>query len=836
MGLTVLACQGAKKYTEHTFFKYFWGKMAKFRHFLGRTTLAIVSLLISLGILLLFVLIYLESQLPPVAELRDMHMQVPTRIYDKDHQLIAQYGYKRRIPVAIDQIPKPLIDAVLATEDARYYSHPGVDFIGIARAAVAVVSSGRKVQGASTITMQVARNFFLTRKKTYGRKINEILLAIKIDRALSKDKVLELYLNKIYFGNRAYGVAAAAQVYYGVSLQALTLPQMAMIAGLPQAPSRTNPIANPSQALIRRNHVLERMRDVGYINQAQYQDAIKSPVTAKYHRQHIAVDARYFAQWVHQDLLQQYGKQLDEMGFQVVTTLDSHLQAAANQALQDGLDAYSQRHGYYGPIQHLNINSSASVDTDTVILNKDTAAQSDGINVLAKIQPVNDIKPALVTVVEQQSVAIEFADQTTASVPWEGMSWAAPALKQGFVGSKPKQASDILKVGDVIWVRSHDNHWWLTQVPKVQGAIVSMDPKSGAVKAMAGGYDYRLSNFNRVTQAQRQAGSSFKPFIYSAAIAKGYTLASIVNDAPVVMKDSGENALWRPQNDNLTFNGPTRLRVGLTQSRNLVSIRLLQGITVPFALNYLHRFGFSPDSLPNTLSLALGSASESPLSIASGYAVFANGGYRIHPYGISSIRNAFTHQVVETTPAMACMACVTPSADPQIERPKVLAPQVITPQNAYLITQALRGVIQSGTGRQAKALHRSDLAGKTGTTNKQVDAWFSGFNSDVVTTVWVGFDDLASLHEYGSKAALPIWIDYMREALAKTPLATMPEPQGLLQVRIDPANGLLAHPGQKKAIFETFRQAYAPTQYSPDQTTVAFGSSNESPSAEQPLF
>ncbi len=820
-----LATGLAKKYTVRTFYAFIGWIMARVRQFLGRVSTACLSVVITLGILMLALLVFLESQLPSVAELRDMHMQVPTRIYDKDHQLIAQYGYKRRIPVSIDEIPQDLIHAVLATEDARYYSHPGVDFIGIARAAVAVVASGRKVQGASTITMQVARNFFLSRKKTYGRKVNEILLAIKIDHALSKDKVLELYLNKIYFGHRAYGVAAAAQVYYGKPLNELTLSQMAMLAGLPQAPSRTNPITSPKQALVRRNHVLQRMLDVGYITQEQCDEASSAPATAAYHRQSIAVHAPYFSEWIHQTLLKRYGKKLDEMGLQVTTTLDAHLQVAANQALQDGLDAYSMRHGYRGPIQHLK---ELSQDDQTL--------HDQGLAVLVDIKPINDLQPAVVTELQEKSATLLLADDSVATLPWSGIAWAGPALKHGWIGHKPKQAKDVLHVGDVIWVRSKAGHLSLSQVPKVQGAIVSLDPENGAVRAMSGGYAFRLSNFNRVTQAERQAGSNFKPFIYSAAIAKGYTLASIINDAPVVMKDSGENALWRPQNDNLKFNGPTRLREGLTQSRNLVSIRLLQGITVPYALQYLHRFGFPENSLPHTLSLALGSASESPLNIATGYAVFANGGYHVSPYGIAEIRDMASDKAIQATPASACMACVTQRHVADEQMPALLAPQVITPQNAYLITQALRGVIQSGTGRQAKSLHRSDLAGKTGTTNKQVDAWFSGFNNHTVTTVWVGFDDLTSLHEYGSQAALPIWMDFMRVALAKTPLATMPEPPGLIQVRIDSTNGLLAHPGQQHAMFETFRQAYAPTQYSPAQTTVAFGSGDESSSDDQPLF
>ncbi len=722
---------------------------------------------------------YMELSLPDVSVLNDVHMQVPLRIYSADNQLIAEYGAKRRAPVKIDQVPKQLIQAVLATEDARFYSHPGVDFIGLVRASVAVLSSGRKVQGASTITMQVARNFFLTRKKTYSRKIREILLAIKIDKTLSKDKILELYLNKVYFGNRAYGVAAAAHVYYGKSLDQLTLPEMAMIAGLPQAPSRNNPLRNPDNALVRRNHVLKRMYDVGFINKATYAQAIATPSTARFHEERVHLQAPYVAEMARQAALMMYGPRVYESGVKVYTTITSSLQNEAVQSLQSGLIAYSNRHGYVKPTVNLGL---PSVDS---LLTWKTWLQD---------QPAMDgIQTAIVTAVSAQQLTVLLADGSNVVVPWAGLSWARPALADGYVGEAPKNASQIASVGDVIYVTylSDKKYWQLTQVPQVQGAIVVLNPKDGSILALQGGFDFDMSAFNRVLQAQRQPGSSFKPFLYSAAFDKGFTLASTINDAPIMIRDTGENAWWRPENDTMQFYGPTRLRVALAESRNLVSIRLLRAVGIPYAVNYIQRFGFDAQQLPHALSLALGSNVVTPMQIAMGYAIFANGGYRVAPYFIGKITQ--DHQVLY-------QAAVT---NP---------PAVITPQNAYLVTQGLKSVITDGTAKAAKKLNRPDLAGKTGTTNNQVDAWFSGYNSNLLATVWVGFDNHEqSLHEYGAQAALPIWMEFMQSALANQPQATMPEPAGMVTARIDPQTGALASAGEKKAIFEVFSQDTMPT-------------------------
>lgn len=771
--------------------------MQRFKRFISTIFWGLLSVMLTLVIVLGVVYTYLELQLPDVEVLKDVHLQVPLRIYSSDGKLIAQYGTKRRIPVTMDQVPKQLIQAVLATEDARYYSHPGVDFVSLVRAAKAVISSGRKVQGASTITMQVARNFFLTSKKTYGRKIKEILLALKIDKELSKDKVLELYLNKIYFGNRAYGVAAAAQVYYGKTLDQLTLPEMAMLAGLPQSPSAKNPLRNPAAAIDRRNHVLQRMYEVGFITKEEYLKAIKAPNTAKYHGQSVQLRAHYIAEMVRQLMLQEYGERAYDIGLEVYTTIDSRLQIDAVQSLQDGLIAYSQRHGFNPTGVNLGMPDPTNFESWQ--------------QTLKKVPFMERMQPAVVITVNQDSVDALLANGSEVTIPWSGLSWAKPSLPDGYVGKAPQKASDIVTEGDFIWVmQDNKNEWQLTQIPKVQGAIVSMDPQNGAILALSGGFDYNQSSFNRAVMAKRQVGSNFKPFIWSAALDKGFTLASTINDAPIVTRGYGEDTMWRPTNDTLKFYGPTRLRVGLTESRNIVAIRLLQAIGVKYAINYLTRFGFNANELPHSLTLALGSGSESPAKVAAAYSVFANGGFQVKPFFIQKILDQRNNVIYQNEPAVACEACIT---DPNAPKPKNMAPEVLSPQTAYLITQALRGVIQNGTGKAAKVLNRPDLAGKTGTTNDQVDTWFSGFNSHLVTTVWVGYDNSEPLHEYAWVAALPIWIEYMGAALKDTPEATMPQPADIVIARIDPTTGLLASPDQGNAIFEYFNQQKMPKHY-----------------------
>ena len=737
--------------------------------------------------------VFLECQLPDIAQLKDVHLQTPLRIYTSDHELIAEYGSKHRIPVALSQVPPSLIHAVLATEDARFYSHPGIDWIGLLRATKAVLLTGHKVQGASTITMQVARNFFLSSRKTYLRKIREILLALKIDRTFSKDTVLELYLNKVYFGHRAYGVAAAGQIYYGKPLDKLSLAQIAMIAGLPQAPSHNNPLIYPKRALSRRNHVLHRLFSLGLIDATTYRHTLKIPITARHHGSVVTVSAPYLAEMVRQHLVNQYGKLTYERGFSVITTIRAKNQNAARRALHKGLLAYAKRHRIYSVYAHWGTPNLTQLP--------------HWQHKLERLGTVNHLHPAVLLTVAPKRIEALLADGRIRDL-------TPPAWGQ-LPFQKTHQTHTLpitFREGDVVWLLPVHSGWHFTQIPRVQGAIVSLNPQNGAVLALSGGFNYRLSPFNRVTQSVRQPGSLFKPFVYSAALSKGFTLASVINDAPIVVSDSGENQWWRPENDTLRFYGPTRLRVGLRRSRNLVSIRLLQAIGLPYMLQYSQRFGFEVDKLPSGLSLALGSASVTPWQMAGAYALFANGGYRIEPYYIDRILDAHNRPLFTARPAHACPACMTHKEN-ALTIPLPTASETITAQNAYLINQAMQDVIQRGTGRAARALKRQDLAGKTGTTNKKYDAWFAGFNSDVLAVVWVGFDHLQSLHEYGAQAALPIWMNYMRLALTHQPEHSMPEPPGLIRVRIDPKTGLLACSNQKQAIFELFRTDHQPTQW-----------------------
>lgn len=750
---------------------------------------------------------YLNKQLPNISTLRHIRLQVPLRIYAKGHVLIGIFGNKRRLPVALKHIPHTLIQALIATEDARFYEDPGVDVIGILRAAKAVILSGKKVQGASTITMQVARNFFLSPKKTYLRKINEILLALKIDRHFSKQNILWLYLNKIYLGEGAYGVLAAAHVYYGKNLNELTLAQLAMIAGLPQAPSANNPIANPAAAIYRRNHVLQRMLNLGYLKQAAFIAAKNAPDTARYHGEHLSFRAPYFTQMVRQYMLNHYGPHALTDGYSVFTTLSPSLEYAAQQALTSGLLTYDKQHGYHPT--HIFLGTQHIAGIKHALRHYPTIANRVAADVLQETP---------------KTLTAMLANGQTVTIPWSGLFWAREQLPSGRFTPAPTSTQDIVLPGNLIWItKTALGTWYLSQLPKVQGALVSLNPDNGAILALCGGFNFTLSRFNRATQAHRQPGSAFKPFIYSAALNKGDTLATLIDDTPLVSKNGGENAWWRPENDNDTFNGPTRLSVGLIQSRNLVSIRLLQSIGIPYALTYLKRFGFNANTLPHSLSLALGTALLTPLQLATAYSVFANGGYHVPSHFIRFIKNEVGHIVYQANFPSVCNTCT------------YKAPRAISAQNAFLITHAMQGVIQSGTGQRAKILHRTDLAGKTGTTNLQHDAWFSGFNSHIETTVWVGYDNMQSTFAYGSQVALPIWIQFMKKALAGKPLASMPIPTNIVSVRIDPNTGLLANPANPNGMFEYFRSQYVPSEYAP-RHTVAHNNTFSNTTAAQEIF
>ncbi|MGD9108348.1 MAG: penicillin-binding protein 1A [Gammaproteobacteria bacterium] len=741
---------------------------------------------------------YVEMTLPTVAVLKDVHMQMPLQIFSQDHKLIAEIGNVRRIPVTLDQVPKLLIQATLATEDQRFYDHPGVDIFGLMRAAIVLFTTGRKEQGGSTITMQVARNFFLTNKKTYVRKLREILLALKIDHIFAKNKILELYFNKIFYGHRAYGIAAAAKIYYGKTLDQLTLPEIAMLAGIPKAPSRNNPLANPKEAIKRRNHVLNRMLELKFIDQTTYQRAITAPITAKYHGFKVSLNAPYVAEMVRQKMFDEFGDDIYEHGYIVYTTINSRLQHTANTVLDKAVLAYDQRHGYRGAEKNLGKVNLTNFDQLLTILRHATT--------------VNQLQPAIVTNITNHTADVLLKSGNIVTLKWDGLIWARHETisdGQEYLSPLPQFTQNILKVGDLIRVtKNQDGSFRLAQLPNVEAALVVINPNDGAILALNGGFNFYRSKFNRATQATRQPGSSFKPFIYSAALEKGFTLASVINDAPIAIPNAGgENSLWRPENDTKKFYGPTRLRVALDHSRNLVSIRLLRQIGIPYAIDYITRFGFDRTKLPNSLSLALGTAEITPLEMASAYSVFANGGYQIKPYLIDKIINFNDQKIIYQTKPLLVFDdnATTPTNNVNV------APRIISKQNAYLINTALRDVVQHGTGQAAMSLKRNDLAGKTGTTNDQKDAWFSGFNSNLVVTTWMGFDQSRSLYEYAAQSALPMWIDFMRAALKNQSESMMPQPEDIITVRIDKQTGLLAQADDPNSIFEIFRQKYAPT-------------------------
>ncbi|NOX08872.1 MAG: penicillin-binding protein 1A [Gammaproteobacteria bacterium] len=744
----------------------------------------------------------LAQQLPSIQQLRDIRLQIPLRVYTRDHKLLAEFGEKKRTPVTYNELPPLLIKAFLAAEDSRFFIHPGVDYQGILRALFELIRTGEKRQGGSTITMQVARNFFLSREKTYLRKATEILLALRMERELSKQQILELYLNKIYLGHRSYGVIAAAQTYYNLPLKELDIAQMAMIAGLPKAPSSYNPVTNASRALLRRNYVLRRMHKLNYINDDVYDTALHTADEASLYRPSMEVDAPYIAEMVRAEMLKRYGSDTYTAGYTVYTTIDSQKQKAANMVVRKNLLEYEYRHGYRGPEAHIEWDR----DSSKASLEKILKPWSNNAG----------LRPALVTEVNEKNIHVITREGQQQTIEWDGLSWARRYIKLNQRGNKPEQAGQIVQEGDIVLIENITSPTWkLSQTPKVEGALVSLRSDDGAIEALVGGFNFYRSKFNRVTQAQRQPGSSFKPILYSAALEKGFTPASIINDAPVVFDDPALESAWRPENYSGKFYGPTRMREALVRSRNLVSIRLLQAIGIRHTIQHAVKFGFNRKQLPRDLSLSLGSASVTPMEMARAYSVFSNGGFRIEPYLIDEIRDVRRNIIYQAQALLACAQCLINEDTSEGEKEHLLmrqAPTAISPQNAYQITSMLNDVIKRGTGRRARVLKRGDLSGKTGTTNDQRDAWFCGFNRELVTTTWVGFDQVQPLGNYetGSRAALPMWINYMRVALQDSAESTLDMPADMVTVRIDPKTGLLASSGQKDAIFETFRSAYVP--------------------------
>ncbi len=754
------------------------------------------------------VALYLSPDLPDVDALRDLQLQTPLRIYSTDNQLIAEFGEMRRIPISYDQIPTDFINALLAAEDDNFLNHRGVDPMGLLRAAVELVQTGHIQTGGSTITMQVAKNYFLSSERVFSRKFNEILLALQIERSLDKREIFELYVNKIYLGNRAYGIEAAAQIYFGKSIDQLDLADLAMIASLPKAPSRYNPVSNPERTLIRRNWILGRMLSLGNIDQQTYEQAVAKPIKATKYEAKAELEAPYVAEMARLEMVERFGEEAYTSGYHVYTTVDSSLQTLANRSLREGLMEYDRRHGYKGPEAS---NQEATPD--------------QWENLLKPYREMGGLLPAVVTAISPDKALIQMRGGALGEIPWDGMRWTRKHINTNSLGPNPRSPSDVLSVGDIIRVTpEEDIRYRLAQVPEAQSALVVLSPGDGSIQALVGGFAFEQSKYNRVTQAKRQPGSSFKPFLYSAALDHGYTPASLVNDAPLVVDDGHMEEAWRPRNSGGDFLGPIRLREALYRSRNLVSIRLLQDIGVDEALTYIERFGFSRSELPRNLSAALGTPELAPLQIAQGYTTIANGGYAVKPYLIERIEDHQSRIIDFARPAATPEAIEAHieraqryqemAALPQIEIPE--AEQVVDPRTTYQLTSMLKDVITRGTAARARALQRPDLAGKTGTTNEQKDAWFSGYNGDLVATVWVGFDQPATLgrREYGGTAALPIWMKFMAEALEGKPESSQPMPDGLVNARIDPETGRTARPGSDNAVFEVFKEEDAPPSFS----------------------
>ncbi len=753
--------------------------------------------------------LYLSPNLPSVDSLRSIQLQIPLRVYSADDKLIAEFGEMRRSPIRFDDIPQAFIHALLAAEDDNFANHYGVDITGLMRAATQLLKSGQIQTGGSTITMQVAKNYFLTSERSFSRKINEILLALQIERELSKNEILELYVNKIYLGNRAYGIEAAAQVYYGKPISELSVAQLAMIAGLPKAPSAFNPLVNPARSKERRDWILGRMYRLGSLDESSYRQALAEPETARYHGATPELDASYIAEMARAEMVGRFGSAAYTDGFRVYTTVSSERQIAANNALNSGLIEYDQRHGYRGPEANL-----ANAPRDT------------WLQELAKYRSLSGLQPAAVTQVETSGILVITRDGQEHTVSWDSMKWARPYLGINSMGPRPQRPADVVKVGDVVRIRWQDEAAVFSQVPQAQAALVSLDPEDGSIEALAGGFSFGQSNYNRAIQAKRQPGSSFKPFIYSAALDAGYTAASLVNDSPIVFVEQGMDRIWRPKNDNNTFLGPIRMREALYKSRNLVSIRLLQTMGVDYTINYITRFGFNAQDLPRNLSLALGTATLTPMEIATGWTTFANGGYKIEPYLIQRIEDREGNLLFEANPARVPPRETQPAdveVHPVQSNPVIadgeqmpaaprFAEQVLDERTAYIMTSMLQDVIKRGTGRRALAMGRDDIAGKTGTTNDSIDSWFSGYNADLVTTVWAGFDQPQSLgrNEYGGTVALPIWMNYMGAVLKDMPEHPPAEPDGLLKLRIDPVSGRAATPSTPDAYFEVFKSEDSP--------------------------
>nr|WP_136251431.1 PBP1A family penicillin-binding protein [Ningiella ruwaisensis] len=896
---------------------------------------------------------YLKDDLPSVEVLKDVELQTPMRIFTQDGKLISQYGVKRRIPVKLEEVPEALKHAVIATEDSRFYEHMGVDPIGVMRAVVSLAVTGEKRQGASTLTMQLARGFFLNRRKEFSRKIKEVFIAYHMEQELSKDEILELYLNKIELGHRSFGFGAAAQVYYGKSLNELNLAQLATLAGLPQAPSALNPISNPVRSKERRRIVLLRMLDEGYITQAEFDEAANAPVSAKKHGAEIEVDAPYLADMVYNEMVALYGKEIAETsGFNVYATAHSDIQEAAQRAVVQNLHDYDERHGFRGPIAVLwkplteeslkeyGVSEPLSPEEAQQIQeqhgNFSPLTEAELINALAEFKAIGALVPAVVLNLEEQSATVLKQDGETILLDWQGLDWAREYISDSAQGNEPERAADILHEGMVVYVRKRfdDGQWQLSQMPDASGAFVALNPFDGAVEAVVGGYDFYDSQFNRATQAKRQVGSNIKPFIYSAALDNGYTLASIINDAPINQWDASSGVAWRPQNSPAVYDGPIRMRKALGKSKNVVSVRLLRGVGLDKTRDYITRFGFLREEVPRDETMSLGSGSHTPLEVASAMAIFANGGFAVRPYFIQRIENGSGDLVWEAEPLLACDPCDhlnvddtrtaqasldssmaennTHNSEPlslaeleaqlaeefsaqgagnalgaaksdlksdENNKTKISksrsAPRVLSEQTAFLVREMLSTAVRAngswntktfwvGTGWRARNLldQRSDIGGKTGTTNDARDTWFTGFAPGLVASAWVGFDDPARElgratrnqnlinrnperfnwignaligAEDGAKAAQPAWIRFMQSVLEDVPEETKMIPEGIVRVRIDRETGKLTTRTDSSSMFEYFVQGTEPNTFVQD-SDLSLPVEEERETEEDPLF
>ncbi len=844
---------------------------------------------------------YIKPELPSVEVLKDVRLQTPMKVYTQDGKLISQFGVKRRIPLTLDEVPQQLIDAVLATEDSRFYDHPGIDPIGIMRAAVNLIVTGERGQGGSTLTMQLARGFFLTRDKTFMRKLKEIFIAWHMERVLTKEEILLLYLNKIELGHRAFGFGAAAQVYYGKDINELSLAQIATLAGLPKAPSTLNPISRPERSVNRRKIVLSRMLSEQLITQEQYREAGDAPVTAALHGAEIELDAPYLANEIYKEMIRLYGKEEAETGgYEVYATAPYALQKAAQEAVKQNLHDYDERHGYRGIIRQLwqkdmpSNDSNPDSGTDAEIgANKPDMAWTEQkiLKYLAKQPDYDPLIPAVVTNVYEQSITVIDQQGRHHYIEWDGLAWARPFITDTRQGPDPKLASDIVSEGALIWVRQRpdDLRWQLAQFPAASSALVAVDPNNGAVRALVGGYSFYQSQFNRATQAKRQVGSNIKPFLYSAALEEEFTIASVINDAPINQWDRSSGRAWRPENSPAEYDGPIRMRIALGKSKNVVAVRLLRAVGIDDARMHMRQFGFELEDLPRDESLSLGSASITPMEVANGFATIANGGYAVQSHFIERIETQFGEFVWQANPLTACPVCGendnltaqirTPDNDgnlsnlsePTTEPLPPQAQQVISSQNAFLVTEMMRTAVTGagswrnktywqGTGWRANnILGRKDLAGKTGTTNDVKDTWFSGFSPNLVATTWVGFDDPSrslgrtsanrylkqkvgeranwmgnaiSGGENGAKSALPAWIRFMQVALADVPEQGKIVPENVVQVRIDRTTGKLTTRTDHTSKFEYFIAGTEPTEFI-DANDVFDPKAEEQPTNEE---